>query len=125
MRASNEEGSSGWSPSGEGKTIALLTVEMEATEEPPVSGAFGVRLSFSEEVTGFSAGDVDSSQDPACVDDQNNTVFCAPQISGLQTGDNRVFTARVTPQDRAGGPQLRVESACAGRHGDGSGKWPG
>ena len=97
VRARNEEGTSGWSPSGEGKTIALLTLEMETMEEPPVSGEFGVRLSFSEEVTGFSAGDVDSNQDPACVDEQNNTVLCDPQISGLQTGDNRVFTARVTP----------------------------
>ena len=124
VRATNDEGTGGWSPSGEGMTIALLTLEIETVEEPPVSGEFGVRLSFSEEVTGFSTGDVDSQQDPACVDDQDNAVNCDPQIIGLQTGDNRVFTARVAPwTDRVAhsyGLSLRVladtvESAASGQ----------
>ena len=97
VRATNEEGTSGWSDAGEGMTVTPLTVEMTSSAEPPVSGAFTVRFSFSEPVTGFSASDIDSGQDPACVNDQNNTVFCDPGISALQTTDDRVFTTTVTP----------------------------
>ena len=56
-----------------------------------------MRFSFSEEVTGFSGSDIETGQDPACRDDQNNTVFCDPGIGTLQTTDDRVFTATVTP----------------------------
>ena len=45
----------------------------------------------------WQASDIETGQDPACVDDQNNTVFCDPGIGGLQTTDNRVFTTTVTP----------------------------
>ena len=78
-------------------TVAPLTVVMASGTDPPVSGPFTVRFSFSEPVTGFSASDIETGQDPACVDDQNNTVFCDPGIGGLQTTDNRVFTTTVTP----------------------------
>ena len=97
VRATNEEGTGDWSPLGEGMTVTPLTLEMMTMEEPPVSGPFTVRFSFSEPVTGFSASDIDSGQDPACTDDQNNTVFCDPGIGALQTADDRVFTATVTP----------------------------
>ena len=98
VRATNEEGTGGWSDPGEGMTVAPLTVVMASGTEPPVSGPFTVRFRFSEPVTGFSGSDVDSGQDPACVDDQNNTVFCDPGIGGLQTTDDRVFTTTVTPR---------------------------
>ena len=97
VRATNDEGTSGWSESGEGMTVAPLTVVMASGTDPPVSGPFTVRFSFSEPVTGFSASDIETGQDPACVDDQNNTVFCDPGIGGLQTADDRVFTTTVTP----------------------------
>ena len=97
VRATNDEGTSDWSESGEGMTVTPLTLEMMAMEEPPVSGAFTVRFSFSEPVTGFFGNDVDSERDPECTDDQNNTVFCDPGIGGLQTADDRVFTTTVTP----------------------------
>ena len=97
VRATNEEGTSGWSDAGEGMTVTPLTVVMASGADPPVSGAFTVRFSFSEPVTGFSRSDIDSGQDPACVDDQNNTVFCDPGIGAMQTTDDRVFTATVTP----------------------------
>ena len=97
VRAKNDEGTSGWSDAGEGMTVTPLTVVMASGTEPPVSGPFTVRFSFSEPVTGFSASDIETGQDPACVDDQNNTVFCDPGIGGLQTADNRVFTTTVTP----------------------------
>ena len=97
VRASNDEGTSDWSDAGEGMTVTLLTVGMTSGTEPPVSGPFTVRFSFSEPVTGFSASDIETGQDPACVDDQNNTVFCDPGIGGLQTADDRVFTTTVTP----------------------------
>ena len=74
-----------------------LTVEMASGAEPPVSGPFTVRFSFSEPVTGFTASDIETGQDPECRDDQNNPVFCDPGIGGLQTTDNRVFTTTVTP----------------------------
>ena len=98
VRASNDEGTSGWSDPGEGMTVTPLTVVMASGTEPPVSGPFMVRFSFSEPVTGFSASDIETGQDPECRDDQNNTVFCDPGIGGLQTADNRVFTTTVTPQ---------------------------
>ena len=97
VRATNDEGTSDWSESGEGMTVAPLTVGMTSGTDPPVSGPFTVRFSFSEPVTGFGGSDVETGQDPACVDDQNNTVFCDPGIGGLQTTDNRVFTTTVTP----------------------------
>ena len=98
VRATNDEGTGGWSDPGEGMTVAPLRLEMMTMEEPPVSGPFRVRFSFSEPVTGFSASDIETGQDPACVDDQNNTVFCDPGIGGVQTADDRVFTSRVTPR---------------------------
>ena len=97
VRATNDEGTSDWSESGEGMTITPVTLEMMAMEEPPVSGPFTVRFSFSEPVTGFGGSDVETGQDPACVDDQNNTVFCDPGIGALPTADDRVFTTTVTP----------------------------
>ena len=98
VRAANDEGTSGWSDPGEGMTVTPLTVVMASGAEPPVSGPFRVRFSFSEPVTGFSGSDVEAEQDPECVDDQNNPVFCDPGIGGLQTTDDRVFTTTVTPQ---------------------------
>ena len=82
VRARNEEGTSDWSESGEGMTIAPLTVEMTAMEEPPVSEAFTVRFSFSEPVTGFSGSDIEGEQDPACTDSGSNPVS-APLGSGV------------------------------------------
>ena len=98
VRATNEEGTSGWSASGEGMTVTPLTVEMTSSTEPPVSGPFTVRFSFSEPVTGFTGSDIETQQDPACRDSANNTVFCDPVIGGLETTDDRVFTTTVTPQ---------------------------
>ena len=97
VRAKNDEGTSDWSDPGEGMTVTPLTVVMTSGTEPPLSGPFTVRFSFSEPVTGFSASDIETGQDPACVDDQNNTVFCDPGIGGVQTADDRVFTTTVTP----------------------------
>ena len=97
VRAKNDEGTSGWSDSGEGMTITPLTLEMMTMEEPPVSGPLTVRFSFSEAVTGFNRFDIETEQDPACTDDQNNTVFCDPDIGVLETVDERVFTTTVSP----------------------------
>ena len=97
VRARNEEGTSGWSDSGEGMTVTPLRLEMMTMEEPPVSGPFTVRFSFSEAVTGFNRFDIETEQDPACTDDQNNTVFCDPDIGVLETVDERVFTTTVSP----------------------------
>ena len=97
VRAKNDEGTGDWSDPVEGMTVTPLTVVMASGADPPVSGAFTVRFSFSEPVTGFSRSDVETGQDPACRDDQNNTVFCDAGIGTLQTTDDRVFTATVTP----------------------------
>ena len=40
VRATNDEGSGNWSASGEGMTIAPLTLEITSGTDPPVSGAF-------------------------------------------------------------------------------------
>ena len=97
VRAENDEGTSDWSDAGEGMTVTPLTVGMTSGTDPPVSGPFTVRFSFSEPVTGFSAGDIETGQNPACTDDQNNMVFCDPGIGSLQTTDDRIFTTTVTP----------------------------
>ena len=98
VRATNEEGTSGWSVSGEGMTVTPLTLVMASGADPPVSGPFTVRFSFSEPVTGFTGSDIETGQEPACRDSANNTVSCNPSFAALQTTDDRVFTATVTPQ---------------------------
>ena len=98
VRAKNDEGTSDWSESGEGMTVTPLTVVMASDLPPPVEGPFTVRFSFSEPVTGFGGSDIETGQDPECRDDQNNPVFCDPGIGALQTTDDRVYTATVTPQ---------------------------
>ena len=53
VRATNDEGTSNWSESGEGMTITPLTVQMTPDLPPPVEGPFTVRFNFSEMVRGF------------------------------------------------------------------------
>ena len=101
VRARNAEGTGDWSEPGEGRTVAPLRVRMTPELEPPVEGPFSVRFSFSETVTGFSGSDIETGQDLACMDDQNNPVFCNPGFAAFETTDSRVFTTRVTP--RTGG----------------------
>ena len=96
--ATNDEGTSDWSESGEGMTVTPLTVEIMSGTEPPVEGPFTVRFSFSETVRGFTQAAIESGQNPACSDDQNNPVFCDPGIGRLDTVDDRVFTTTVTPR---------------------------
>ena len=110
VRARSDEGTSDWSESGEGMTITPVTLEMMAMEEPPVSGTFTVRFSFSEPVTGFGGSDVETGQDPACVDDQNNTVFCDPGIGGLADGRRPGLHHHGNARDRPCGPQLHVDT---------------
>ena len=98
VRATNDEGTSDWSDPGEGMTVTPLTVEMMGGTEPPVEGPFTVRFSFSEPVRGFTQAAIEAAQDPACTDEQNNPVFCEPDIGRLETVDDRVFSTTVTPQ---------------------------
>ena len=98
VRATNDEGTSDWSESGEGMTVTPLTVEIMSGTEPPVEVPFTVRFSFSETVRGFTQAAIESGQNPACSDDQNNPVFCDPGIGRLDTVDDRVFTTTVTPR---------------------------
>ena len=100
VRALNGETPSAWSPAGSGTTgtpNSALTVGMASGTDPPVSGPFTVRFSFSEPVTGFNASDIAVDQDPECRDDQGDLVLCDPGIGVLETTDNRVFTTTVTP----------------------------
>ena len=98
VRATNDEGTSDWSEPGEGMTVTPLTIEMMGGTEPPVEGPFTVRFSFSEPVRGFTQTAIETAQDPACTDDQNNPVFCDPVIGPLETVDDRVFSTTVTPE---------------------------
>ena len=98
VRATNDEGASDWSESGEGRTITPLTVQMTPSPPPPVEGAFSLRFSFSEEVRGFTSGDIETQQEPACTDSANNPISCNPTIAALQTTDNRIFTTTVNPR---------------------------
>ena len=98
VQATNEEGTGDWSEPGEGRTIAPLTVQMTPSPPPPVEGAFSLRFSFSEEVRGFTSGDIETQQEPACTDSANNPISCNPTMAALQTTDNRIFTTTVTPR---------------------------
>ena len=101
VQALNGETPSDWSPHGTGTTGTpnrALTVGMASGTDPPVSGSFTVRFSFSELVTGFNASDIAADQDPECRDDQGDLVLCDPGIGVLETTDNRVFTTTVTPE---------------------------
>ena len=98
VQATNDEGTSNWSESGEGMTVTPLTVEITSGTEPPVEGAFTMRFSFSETVVGFTRTDITTQQEPACTDSANNPISCNPTIAALQTTDNRIFTTTVTPR---------------------------
>ena len=98
VRATNDEGTSGWSESGEGMTVTPLTVQMTSDLSPPVEGPFTVRFSFSETVRGFTSSDIETQQEPACTDSANNPVSCNPSFAALQTTDDRIFTTTVTPR---------------------------
>ena len=97
VRATNDEGTSDWSESGEGMTVTPLIVQMTTGLPPPVEGPFTVRFSFSETVRGFTRSDIETRQEPACTDSANNPVSCNPGFAGLQTTDDRIFTTTVTP----------------------------
>ena len=98
VRATNDEGTSNWSESGEGMTVTPLTVEMMSGTEPPVESAFAVRFSFSEPVRGFTRGDIATQQEPPCTDSANTPVSCNPTIAAFETTDDRIFTTTVTPR---------------------------
>ena len=98
VSATNDEGTSNWSESGEGMTVTPLTVEMMSGTEPPVESAFAVRFSFSEPVRGFTRGDIATQQEPPCTDSANNPISCNPTIAAFETTDNRIFTTAVTPR---------------------------
>ena len=109
VQTTNDEGTSDWSDPGEGMTVTPLTVEMMGGTEPPVEGPFTVRFSFSEPVRGFTQVAIETAQDPACTDEQNNPVFCEPDISRLETVDDRVFNTTVAPQTDRVGAQLHAD----------------
>ena len=48
VRATNDEGTSDWSESGEGMTVTPLTVQMTPSPPPPVEAPFTMRFSFSD-----------------------------------------------------------------------------
>ena len=98
VRASNEEGMSDWSEPGEGSTVAPLRVQMTTDPPTPVEGPFTLRFSFSEAVRGFTRGAIAIQQESPCTDSGNNPVSCDPSCTELQTTDDRVFIATVTPQ---------------------------
>ena len=98
VRATNDEGTSDWSESGEGMTVTPLTVQMTTDLPPPVEGPFTMRFRFSETVRGFTSNDIETQQEPACTDSANNPVFCNPSFAALQTTDDRIFTTTVTPR---------------------------
>ena len=98
VRATNDEGTSDWSASGEGMTVTPLRVQMTSDLPPPVEGPFTMRFSFSETMRGFTSSDIVTRQEPPCTDSANNPVACNPTIAALQTTDDRIFTTTVTPR---------------------------
>ena len=83
VQATNEEGTGDWSEPGEGRTIAPLTVQMTPSPPPPVEAPFTMRFSFSEEVRGFTSGDIETQQEPACTDSAKQPDFLQPNHCGI------------------------------------------
>ena len=81
------DGSNQNPPASQTFTIDLLapTVTFSSTSLTDVSGAFEVTITFSEDVTGFTAGDIDVT---------NSTK------SQFTTTDDANYTIRITPTDR-------------------------
>ena len=77
---------SGTTPTGSAQTYTLdntaPTVTISTTASAPVAGPFAITVTFSEDVTGFDAGDLSAG---------NGT------ISGFTAGDARTYTATITP----------------------------
>ena len=69
-----------------------------------------MRFSFSEPVRGFTQAAIETAQDPACTDEQNNPVFCEPDIGRLETVDDRVVQHYGDAADRSGGAQLHADA---------------
>ena len=115
VRATNDEGTSDWSESGEGMTVTPLTVEIMSGTEPPVSGHFTVRFRFSEPVTGFSSNDIESGQNPACTDDQNNPGVLRPGDRSTGYGRRPGVHHCGDAADRSGGAQLHADADDARR----------
>ena len=112
MQATNEEGTGDWSEPGEGMTVTPLTVQMTTDLPPPVEASFTMRFSFSEEVRGFTSGDIETQQEPACTDSANNSISCNPTIAALQSTDNRIFTTTVTPKTDQVNHNYTLTSPC-------------
>ena len=108
--ATNDEGTSDWSESGEGMTVTPLTVEITSGTEPPVEGPFTVRFSFSETVRGFTQAAIESGQNPACSDDQNNPVFLRPGDRSTRYGRRPGVHHYGDAADRSGGTQLHADA---------------
>ena len=91
-------------------TVTPLTVEMMGGTEPPVEGPFTVRFSFSEPVRGFTQAAIETAQDPACTDEQNNPVFCEPDIGPTGDGRRPGVQHYGDAADRSGGAQLHADA---------------
>ena len=117
VRATNEEGTSGWSASGEGMTVTPLTVVMASGADPPVSGPFTVRFSFSEPVTGFSRSDIETQPGPCLqwIAIRTTRSSCDPRIGGLADHRRPGLHRHGNAADRPGGPQLHLEADGCGR----------
>ena len=65
---------------------------------------------------GFTSGDIETRQEPACTDSANNPISCNPTIAALQTTDNRIFTTTVNPKtDRVAHNYTLTLTVPAGR----------
>ena len=114
VRAANDEGTSGWSDPGEGMTVTPLTVVMASGAEPPVSGPFRVRFSFSEPVTGLTGSDIETGQD--------RPAWTIRTTWSLRPGDRRTADDRRpglhhygNAADRPSRPQLHLDAYGSGR----------
>ena len=115
VRATNDEGTSDWSESGEGMTVTPLTVEIMSGTEPPVEGPFTVRFSFSETVRGFTPGR-HRERPESCLQRRSE------QPGVLRPGDRSTGYGRRPgvhhygdAADRSGGAQLHADADDARR----------
>ena len=108
--ATNDEGTSDWSESGEGMTVTPLTVEIMSGTEPPVEGPFTVRFSFSETVRGFTQAAIESGQNPACTRRSEQPGVLRPGDRSTGYGRRPGVHHYGDAADRSGGTQLHADA---------------
>ena len=117
VRATNEEGTSGWSDPGEGMTVTPLTVGMGSGIGSSGIGGVHRALQLLRACDGLQQErHRDAARTPPAVDDQPTIRSSAIRGSGhCRQTDDRVYTTTVTPQTDRVAHSYTLEADGGGR----------